>query len=178
MHAYLAVICHLHFGQNDRGLLRATAVTRGWNGYRNKSQHRKLTLENKILPPLLRGFELATFRSQSVAPTTELSPLSVVGLSHTGSRLRVTDRGHTGGHTGGRQRPVRSRKMVICCFTMQVLHRWLCWMSIRSCSAVCSDLWLLSLKESSIGSFELASGEYLHTIFAGSRTTACECLIY
>ena len=28
------------------------AVTRGWNGYRNKSQHRKLTLEKKILPPL------------------------------------------------------------------------------------------------------------------------------
>ena len=38
----LAVACHLHFWQNDRDLLRATAVTRGWNGYRNKSQHRKL----------------------------------------------------------------------------------------------------------------------------------------
>ena len=36
---------HLHFWQYDRGLLRATAVTRGWNGYRNKSQHRKLTLK-------------------------------------------------------------------------------------------------------------------------------------
>ena len=35
----LAVTCHLHFWQNDRDLLRATAVTRGWNGYRNKSQH-------------------------------------------------------------------------------------------------------------------------------------------
>ena len=34
------------------GLLHATAVTRGWNGYRNKNQNRKLTLEN-ILPPLL-----------------------------------------------------------------------------------------------------------------------------
>ena len=28
----------------------------------NKSQHTKLTLEKKILPPLLPGFELATFR--------------------------------------------------------------------------------------------------------------------
>ena len=28
----------------------------------NKSQHRKSTLEKKILPPLLPGFELATFR--------------------------------------------------------------------------------------------------------------------
>ena len=60
MLAYLAVTCHLHFWQNDRGLLRATAVTRGWNGYRNKSQHRKL----KIIPPLLRGLDPATFRSR------------------------------------------------------------------------------------------------------------------
>ena len=56
--------CNRHFWQNDRDLLRATAVTRGWNGYRNKSQHRKLTLENKILPPLLQGFEPATFQSR------------------------------------------------------------------------------------------------------------------
>ena len=37
-----------------------------WNGYRNeyrnKSQHWKLTLEEKILPPLLPGLEPATFR--------------------------------------------------------------------------------------------------------------------
>jgi len=52
VYACLAVTCHPHFWQNDRGLLRATAVTRGWNGYRNKSQHRKLTLEKKIPPPL------------------------------------------------------------------------------------------------------------------------------
>ena len=50
MYACLAVTGHLHFWQNDRDLLCATAVTRGWNGYRNKSQHRKLTLEKKILP--------------------------------------------------------------------------------------------------------------------------------
>ena len=37
VHACLAVTCHQHFWQNGRGLLRATAVTRGWNGYRNKS---------------------------------------------------------------------------------------------------------------------------------------------
>ena len=30
----------------------------------NKSQHTKLTLEKKIRPPLLPGFELATFRSR------------------------------------------------------------------------------------------------------------------
>ena len=64
MHVCLAVTCHLHFWQNDWDLLRAAAVTRGWNGYRNKSQHRKLILEKKILPPLLQGFEPATFRSR------------------------------------------------------------------------------------------------------------------
>ena len=52
VHACLAVTCHLHFWQNDRDLLRATAVTRGWNGYQNKSQHRKL-----------QGLEPVTFQS-------------------------------------------------------------------------------------------------------------------
>ena len=64
VYACLAVTCHLRFWQNDRGLLHATAVTRGWNGYRNKSQHRKLTLEKKILPPLQQGLEPVTFRSR------------------------------------------------------------------------------------------------------------------
>ena len=64
VYACLAVTCHLHFWQNDRDFLRATVVTRGWNGYRNKSQHRKSTLEEKILPPFQQGFEPATFQSQ------------------------------------------------------------------------------------------------------------------
>ena len=64
VYACLAVTCHLHFWQNDRDLLRATVVTRGWNGYQNKSQHRKLTLEKKIIPLLLQGFEPATFQSR------------------------------------------------------------------------------------------------------------------
>ena len=63
-HACLTVTWHLHFWQNNRDLLRATAVTRGWNGYRNKSQHRKLTLENFFIPPLLQGLEPATFQSR------------------------------------------------------------------------------------------------------------------
>ena len=64
VYACLAVTCHLHFWQNDRDLLRATAVRRGWNGYRNKSQHKKSTLEKKILPLILQGFEPATFQSR------------------------------------------------------------------------------------------------------------------
>ena len=42
----LFVFC---FSHNNRDLLRATAVTPKWNGYQNKSQHRKLTGEEK--PP-------------------------------------------------------------------------------------------------------------------------------
>ena len=64
VYACLAVTCHLPFWQNDRDLLRATAVTRGWTGYGYKSRHRTLTLEKKILPPLLRGFEPTTFQSR------------------------------------------------------------------------------------------------------------------
>ena len=56
--------CHLHFWQNAWDLLHATVVTRGWNGYQNKSQHRKLTLEKKILLLLLQGFEPTTFQSR------------------------------------------------------------------------------------------------------------------
>ena len=92
VHACLAVTCHLHFRQNDRDLLRATVVTRGRNGYRNNSQHRKLTLEKKILPALLQRFEPATFQSgvgrhESGALTTELSPLFINALSF---RIRLS----------------------------------------------------------------------------------------
>ena len=48
VYACLAVTCHLHFWQNDRDFLRATVVTRGWNGYRNKS-HFSMTLTHIII---------------------------------------------------------------------------------------------------------------------------------
>ena len=48
VYACLGVTCHLHFWQNDRGLLRDTAVNTGVERTPNKSQHRKL-------PPLLPG---------------------------------------------------------------------------------------------------------------------------
>ena len=53
VHVCLAVTCYLRFWQNDRGPLRATAVTRRWNGYRNKSQLRKLALETTTESPAL-----------------------------------------------------------------------------------------------------------------------------
>ena len=68
VYACLAVTCHLHFWQNDRDFLRAAVVTRGWNGYRNKSQHRKSTLEKKILPPFQQGFEPETSALVTTCP--------------------------------------------------------------------------------------------------------------
>ena len=74
MYACLAVTCQLNFWQHDRDLLRATAaVTREWNGYENKSQHKRFNLVKKIIPPLLLKLEPAIFRSGTLI--TELSPL-------------------------------------------------------------------------------------------------------
>ena len=80
MNVYLVGACYLHLLQNDRDLLHATALTREWNRHRNKSRFKKLTLENKILPPLLPGLEPATFRSRVRPPTTEVSPLRLLLL--------------------------------------------------------------------------------------------------
>ena len=44
--------------------VRATAVTRGRNGYWNKKQQWRLTPGKKILPPLLPGTEPTTIRSE------------------------------------------------------------------------------------------------------------------
>ena len=77
MHVCLAVTCHLHFRQNDRDLLRASAVhnTEVERIPKITSQHRKLTMKKKILPPLMPGLEPETFRSRDRRSTTELSPL-------------------------------------------------------------------------------------------------------
>ena len=53
--------------------LRATAVTRGWNRYRNKSQRRKMTLEKKFSRLSCRDSKLGPFDHESDALTTELS---------------------------------------------------------------------------------------------------------
>ena len=73
VHVRLAVTsCHLYFRRNDQDLLPATAVARGWNGYFKESQHRKLTLENKILrPPVL---ELD--RTDDLSTTSDAPPVS------------------------------------------------------------------------------------------------------
>ena len=82
VYACLAVTFHLHFWQNDRDFLRATVVTRGWNGYRNKSQHRKSTLEKNIFPPFQQGFEPATFQSRVRPLRNDPSLLKKIFFSH------------------------------------------------------------------------------------------------
>ena len=71
VHVCIAVTGYLHFWQNDRDLLHATAVTRGWNEHRNKSQHRKQTLDKKILHPFLHALEPGTLDHEPSALTTE-----------------------------------------------------------------------------------------------------------
>ena len=53
------------------GSLTWTAVTRGWNGYRNKGKHKKLTQEN-FFPPLLPGLNPRPLDHESDTLTTEL----------------------------------------------------------------------------------------------------------
>ena len=75
VHVCLAVTCHLHFWQNDWGLLHASAVPQGWN--KNQSWHKKLTPEKIILLLLLLlGLEPETFWSLLPCFTTELPPLT------------------------------------------------------------------------------------------------------
>ena len=92
VYACLAVTCHLHFWQNDRDFLRATAVTRGWNGYRNKSQHRKSTLEKKILPPFQQGFEPATFQSRVRCSNHWAIPAPAKNWEHSNAFIRERQR--------------------------------------------------------------------------------------
>ena len=47
---------------NDWGLLTCHSSNTGLERTPNKSQHTNLTLEKKILPPLMQGFEFATLR--------------------------------------------------------------------------------------------------------------------
>ena len=69
VHVCSAVTCQLHFGQNDQDLLLTTVVTLGWNGHWSKSQHKKFTLERKILllpPPGLEPEPSDIYRSINI----------------------------------------------------------------------------------------------------------------
>ena len=68
----LTVTCHPHFWRNDRDFLRATAVTRGRYGYRNK-KHRKFDPgeENSLLAPQCRDSNPRPFSHETGALITE-----------------------------------------------------------------------------------------------------------
>ena len=70
----LAVTCHLHFWQNDWNFLCATAVTLGWNGYRNKSAQRR-SWRMKFSHCSCRDLNPRPFSHESGTLTTELSLL-------------------------------------------------------------------------------------------------------
>ena len=73
MYACLAVTCQLHFWQDDRGLLHATVVTRGWNGYRIRVNTQ--TLEEKISRRIYRDSNSRPFSHESGALANKLSRL-------------------------------------------------------------------------------------------------------
>ena len=56
----------------------------------NESQHTKLTLEKKIFPPILPGFELATFRSRVRHYNQQAIPARCACLSHPTPPFRCT----------------------------------------------------------------------------------------
>ena len=73
VYASLAVTCHLHIWQNDRDLLRATAVTRGWNRYRNRVSTESRPWRRKFSRCSYRDLNPGPFSHESGALTTELS---------------------------------------------------------------------------------------------------------
>ena len=57
-------------------------TTRGWNGYRNKSQPGKLTLENKIICPSCLDSNLRPFDNEPGVLINGLSPLDLYHTPH------------------------------------------------------------------------------------------------
>ena len=86
VYACLAATCHLHFWQNDQDLLRATAVTRGWNVYRVSTESRPW--RRKFSHRSCRDSNPRPFSHESGALTTELSPpISPVAMQSRASKL-------------------------------------------------------------------------------------------
>ena len=75
--------------QNDRGLFTCHCGSTGVKRTPIKSQHTKLTLQKKILPPLLPGFELATFRSRVRRSYQQAIPAPPLGKIRNGILYRI-----------------------------------------------------------------------------------------
>ena len=73
VYACLAVTRHLHFWWNDRDLLRATAVTRGWNDTEIRVSTESWPWSRKFSHRSFRDSNPRPFDHESGALTTELS---------------------------------------------------------------------------------------------------------
>ena len=76
MYACLGVTCHLSFCQNDRGLLRATAVTGGWNEHQIRVSRQSELWRRKFSRRSCRDSNSQPFDYESSALTNKLSRLS------------------------------------------------------------------------------------------------------
>ena len=87
MSAYLGVTRHLHFRQNGRGLLRATAVTRGWNGHRIRVRTQSPLRRRTFSRRSCRDWNSQPFDQESGALTNKLFPAEGLCLSNCQSSL-------------------------------------------------------------------------------------------
>ena len=87
VYACLAVTCHLRFWQNDRGLLRATAVTRGWTDTEIRVSTESRPWRRKFSRRSYRDLNPGPFSLESGALTTELSPSETWALVDAGLNL-------------------------------------------------------------------------------------------
>ena len=81
MYAFLGVTCHLHFWQNDRGLSRATVVTRGGTDAEEESAQ-KVNSGEKNSPA---GTRIRNLSITSLA----LLPTSYPDLNHAGLQFAL-----------------------------------------------------------------------------------------
>ena len=89
VYACLGVVCHLHFWQNDRGLLHATAVTQVWNGHWIRVSTQSWLWRRKCSCHSCWDLYLQPFNHESCALTSKLSRLPSSQLQKTKTKKLV-----------------------------------------------------------------------------------------
>ena len=84
VHECWGVTCYLHFWQNDRGLLHATAVIRGWSGHQIRVSTQTLLWRRKFSCCFCQDSNSKPFDHKSSALTSKLS-----WLTHTQEHPKV-----------------------------------------------------------------------------------------
>ena len=75
VYACLGVTCHLHFWQNDQGLLHATVVAGGWNAHQIRVSKQSWLWRRKFSCYFCRDSNSQPFDHESGAQTNKLSQL-------------------------------------------------------------------------------------------------------